>query len=60
MDGTPKEIFADPVRLERCGLDVPQCVGLVHSLKKKGIYIEGECHTPSASADAIARALNRG
>ena len=59
MDGTPKEIFADPVRLERCGLDVPQCVGLVHSLQKKGIYIEGECHTPTACADAIEMALKK-
>ena len=59
MDGTPKEIFADPDSLEKCGLDVPQCVGLIHSLKKKGIYIEGECHTPTACADAIERALKK-
>ena len=59
MDGTPTEIFADPKKLERCGLDVPQCVGLVHSLKSKGIYIEGECHTPAACADAIEKALKK-
>ena len=57
MDGTPAEIFANPEKLEECGLDVPQCVSLVHSLKKQGINIEGECHTPSACADAIEKAL---
>ncbi len=60
MDGTPKEVFSEPEKLAKCGLDVPQCVSLVHSLKKQGINVEGECHTPSACADAIARALNRG
>ena len=60
MDGTPVEIFAHPERLEKCGLDVPQCVSVVHTLKKYGINIEGECHTPTTCADAIERALNRG
>ena len=59
MDGTPRDIFADPEKLENCGLDVPQCVRLVHSLKKQGINIEGECHTPFACADAIERALKK-
>jgi energy-coupling factor transport system ATP-binding protein len=57
MDGTPAEIFANPERLTSCGLDVPQCVSLVHTLKKQGINIEGECHLPSACADAIEKAL---
>lgn len=57
LDGTPAEIFENTKKLEACGLDVPQCVGLVHSLKAKGINIEGECHTPTACADAIAKAL---
>ena len=59
MDGTPSEIFSDPDKLAACGLDVPQCVSLVHKLKKQGINIEGECHTPSACADAIERALKK-
>ena len=59
MDGTPAEIFEKHKKLRECGLDVPQCVSLVHSLKAKGIKIEGECHTPSACADAIERALNK-
>ncbi len=57
MDGTPAEIFEKNDRLKACGLDVPQCVSLVHLLAEKGIKIKGECHTPSACADAIASAL---
>ena len=60
MDGTPVEIFSNPEKLEKCGLDVPQCVSVVHTLKKYGINIEGECHTPTTCADAIERALKRG
>ena len=59
MDGTPSEIFEKPEKLQKCGLDVPQCVGLVHSLKKQGIKIEGECHTPTACAEAIEAALKK-
>lgn len=59
MDGTPSEIFADPDKLTACGLDVPQCVSLIDSLKKQGIKIEGEYHTPSLCADAIQRVLEK-
>ena len=59
MDGTPAEIFEKQDKLRECGLDVPQCVGLVHSLKERGINIEGECHTPAACAEAIIEALNK-
>ncbi len=57
MDGTPAEIFEKNDKLKASGLDVPQCVSLVHLLAEKGIKIKGECHTPSACADAIASAL---
>ncbi len=57
MDGTPASVFAEPEKLRKTGLDVPQCVSLVHALKKKGIKIEGECYTPSACAEAISKAL---
>ena len=59
MDGTPAEIFSQPKRLKAAGLDVPQCVSLVHALKAKGINIEGECYTPDACARAIAAALEK-
>lgn len=59
LDGTPSEIFSQPTRLSQTGLDVPQCVSLVHSLKSKGINIEGECYTPEACAAAISEALEK-
>ena len=59
MDGTPAEIFSQPERLKKTGLDVPQCVSLIQSLKKKGIKIEGECYTPDACAKAISEALKK-
>ena len=59
MDGRPADVFEQHERLTACGLDVPQCVSLVHSLAKMGIKIEGEFHTPSACADAIERALRK-
>ena len=59
MDGTPAQIFEKHQKLKECGLDVPQCVALVHSLKAHGINIEGECHIPSACADAIVKALKK-
>lgn len=57
MDGKPAEVFAKHEQLAKCGLDVPQCVSLINSLKEKGINIEGECQTPTLCADAIERAL---
>ena len=59
MDGTPAQIFENSKKLQECGLDVPQCVALVHGLRKQGINIEGECHTPTACAEAIAAALKK-
>lgn len=59
MDGTPAEIFSQPKRLKAAGLDVPQCVSLVHALREKGINIEGECYTPDACARAIVEALEK-
>ena len=59
LDGTPSEIFSQPAKLSQTGLDVPQCVSLVHALKTKGINIEGECYTPEACAVAISEALEK-
>ena len=59
MDGTPSEIFSQPVKLKMTGLDVPQCVSLVQALNQKGIKIEGECYTPVSCAEAIVKALEK-
>ena len=41
-DGTPREIFADPDKLKRAALDVPQCTSLVHGLRAEGVVLDGE------------------
>ena len=56
-DGTPREVFADPVRLFTAGLDVPQCTSLIHALRRTGVALEGEPITPEECADLICRAL---
>ena len=56
-DGTPREIFADPDRLKRTALDVPQCTSLVHGLRAEGVSLDGEPITPEECADLIFRAL---
>ena len=42
MDGTPREVFANPRILQKAGLDVPQCTALVHALREKGIAINSD------------------
>lgn len=59
MDGTPAEIFADPERLRKAGLDVPQCSALVEELKKMGIELEGHCYSTTLCADLICDYLNK-
>ena len=53
MDGTPAEIFSQPEKLRKAGLDVPQCSALVEELRKMGIDIEGDCYSTSLCADLI-------
>lgn len=57
MDGTPREVFADPVRLLAAGLDVPQCTSLVHALRAKGVPLEGDPVTTEECAELICRLL---
>lgn len=56
-DGTPREIFADPDKLKRAALDVPQCTSLVQGLRAEGVVLDGEPITPEECADIICRAL---
>ena len=57
MDGTPREVFADPTALTAVGLDVPQCTALVHALRQEGIRLEGTPLDTEECADMICRAL---
>lgn len=56
MEGTPAQIFSHPDELTAIGLDVPQCTDLVHTLRRAGIDIPGDCVTPGQCADAICAA----
>ena len=57
MDGTPREVFAEPEKLLRAGLDVPQCTSLVQALRAEGIALEGDPVTAEECADLLCRAL---
>lgn len=60
FDGAPSEVFENEKRLKELGLDVPQCTSLVHRLREAGMSLQGDCTTPEACAELIARALGRG
>ena len=57
MDGTPREVFSDPEKLLRAGLDVPQCTSLVHALRAEGVSLSGDPVTAEECADLLCRAL---
>ena len=57
MDGTPREVFSDPEKLLRAGLDVPQCTSLVHALRAAGVPLSGDPVTAEECADLLCRAL---
>lgn len=59
LDGTPGEVFERYDVLKSCGLSVPQCTELVHSLRNEGIFIEGECVTVEQCADALMAFLTK-
>ena len=57
MDGTPAQIFAQPEKLRKAGLDVPQCSALVEELRAMGIELDGECYSTSLCAELICKYL---
>lgn len=59
MDATPDVVFSSVRKLEELGLEVPQCVALVESLRECGLPVEGHPLTPSGCAAAIAKALGK-
>ncbi|CAA9391368.1 MAG: hypothetical protein AVDCRST_MAG22-645 [uncultured Rubrobacteraceae bacterium] len=42
LDGTPAEVFRHVERLREVGLDVPLAASLAHSLRARGIRLEGD------------------
>ncbi len=55
MDGTPAQIFAEPEKLRKAGLDVPQCSALVEELRAMGIELDGECYSTALCAELICK-----
>ena len=41
MEGTPREVFAEPAMLRENGLDVPACVQLAEELSAAGVPVNG-------------------
>lgn len=60
MDGTPAEVFADPERLHRIGLEAPQSAELAHALKKAGLALPGGIYGVEECADAICALFRQG
>lgn len=59
LDGSPEYVFSHESELRACGLDIPQCVELVHRLRERGISIEGDCASLESCAEMIFKSLNK-
>ncbi len=60
MDGTPEEVYSNPEKIRRAGLDLPQCSELIQNLRAGGIELDGDSTTPEKCADMICKALGVG
>ena len=60
IEGTPEEVFDREELLRSVGLDVPQCVQLLHRLRQAGVPLEGSCVSVEACARVIAETLSKG
>ena len=52
-DGTPKEVFRDVYALRKLGLEPPETVALLHTLKKAGLDVPLDALSPEECAQAI-------
>lgn len=59
MEGTPAQIFSQPEKLKKTGLDVPQCSAVVLGLRERGFALEGDCYNTSLCADLICEYLKK-
>ena len=53
MDGTPREVFADPARLHEIGLEAPQSAELAYALRKAGLALPEGIYGVEECADAV-------
>lgn len=54
-DGTPREVFAHYLELEKIGLAAPQVTYLMHEMKARGLDVSTDATTVDEAKDAILR-----
>jgi energy-coupling factor transport system ATP-binding protein len=60
LEGTPNEVFSQPDKLWRAGLEVPQSVELVDRLNKElGLEIPLQVYGTDSCADAVIQAIRK-
>lgn len=58
LEGTPDEVFSQPEKLWRAGLEVPQSIELIDRLNKElGLEIPLKVYSTDACADAVIQAI---
>ena len=60
MDGTPEEVFAEPMKLITIGLNVPHAAELAMALRQRGVELEGSIYTHEQLKAAILKAKGAG
>ena len=55
-EGTPAEVFGDPVQMWGAGLDVPQTIELLYRMREAGLNVPIDVFDPAECAKAIADA----
>lgn len=56
-DGTPKNIFSNPVRMWEAGLDVPQTTELLYKMRQSGLDVPLDLFDVNECASVIAKAI---
>ena len=60
MEGTPREVFQNALRLKDIGLGVPTVTQLLYSLKAKGLDVKTDLLDIFEAKDEILRVLGKG
>ncbi len=57
LEGTPREIFSQPVKLQQIGLDVPSLTKLLLELKQRGLNVRTDLFAPEEVKAELLEAL---
>ncbi len=57
LEGTPREIFSQPAKLQQIGLDVPSLTKLLLELKQRGLNVRTDLFAPEEVKAEILQAL---